>query len=165
VLGAGIAIAGCGDDAASSDQLCPTVQAWTEDNRAVVDGFRVASRQLDPDERRARYAAAFVALGDLRDRLGEQFADLDLADAVAARLDAALAVVDQTIADGAAEAAGLPDDAYQVRAVSDGSLVTGVEKANAVVLAALNELSDDAATAIPRGCGRPNFVSPTTTDP
>jgi hypothetical protein len=165
LLTAGIVVAGCADDdAASTSELCPTIQAWTEANREVVDAFRFASRELDPDERRTRYAASFAALGDLRDQLREQLADLELADPVVERLDAALAVVEETIDDGAAEATALPDAAYQVRAVHDGSLVTGVEKANAVVLAALNELADDSSTGIPRGCGRPPSSSTADTD-
>jgi hypothetical protein len=156
-----------GDDTAAPEELCAAVQAWSDASVDAVDAFRDASRELEPDARRARYAEAFADESALRDEFTEHLADLDLPPAVAERLDEALAAVTQTFKDGAAEAAALPDEAYTVRSVREGSLVTGVEKAKAVVYQALNELADDPATGISRGCGRrgPLDLSPAATYP
>jgi hypothetical protein len=69
--------------------------------------------------------------------------------------------------DGAAHAAELPDEAYAVRAVGDGTLFTSIEKAKAVVFQALADLADDATTGVPRGCGRRGALdlSPSATFP
>ena len=166
-----IAVAACGDDdgddTAAPEDLCPTVQAWSDSAVDAVDAFRDASRELEPDGRRARYAEAFVDESELRNEFAEHLADLDLPPAVAERLDEALAAVTQTFEDGATEAAALPDAAYAVRSVREGSLVTSVEKAKAIVYQALNELADDSATGISRGCGRraPLDLSPAATYP
>jgi hypothetical protein len=71
------------------------------------------------------------------------------------------------IDDGATEAEALPDRAFRLVAVRDGSLVTGVEKAKAVVFQALSDLAEDAATGVPRGCGRRGALdlSPSATFP
>jgi hypothetical protein len=151
------AVAACGDDGAprhGGASLCPTVQAWSDAVVQEVKDFRLASRGLDPAARRARYLETFAGLERLGGRLAAALDELDLADAVARRLDAALEDVAATVTAGAAEAAALPDDAYELVAVGDGSLVTGVEKAKAVVFAALGELAEDESTGVPRGCGR-----------
>jgi hypothetical protein len=169
VVTAGILVAACGDDGdgAAGEGLCPTVQAWSDATVDAVDAFRVASRELDPESRRARYVEAFTAIADQREEFGERLAGLDLAPRVAERMEAALAVVTQTYADGAAEAAALPDEAYEVVAVRDGSLVTGVEKAKAVVFQALSELAAEPAADVPRACGRRGALdlSPSATYP
>jgi hypothetical protein len=152
-----VVLAGCGDDDAGDEtveDLCATVQAWSDVSVEAVKEFRLASPGLDPADRRARYDEAFSALAGRREEFIEHLDELDLAEPVAARLDEAVDVVGQTIADGAAEAAALPDEAYAVLAVRDGTLVTGVEKAKAVVFQALSELTEDDTTGIPRGCGR-----------
>ena len=170
LLASAVVLVACGDDGpdgASPDDLCLAVQAWSDATVDAVDAFRVDSRGLDPGTRRTRYADAFTDVAELRDEFVARLADLELAQQVAERLDDALDVVTQTYADGAAEAAALPDDAYDVLAVRDGSLVTGVEKAKAVVFQALSDLADDPATGVPRGCGRrgPLDLSPSLTFP
>jgi hypothetical protein len=153
-----VVLAGCGGDDDAGDQtvadLCASVQAWSDISVEAVKEFRLDSPGLDPAGRRARYDDAFTELAARRDEFIEHLAELELAEPVAARLDEAVDVVGQTIADGAAEAAALPDEAYAVLAVRDGTLVTGVEKAKAVVFQALTELTEDPTTGVPRGCGR-----------
>ena len=143
------------------------MQAWSDSTVDAADAFRQVSPDLDPSQRRARYAEAFEDVAARRSEFADYLADLDLPEAVAARLDAALADLSQTIDDGAAEAAALPNDAYAVRAVREGSLITSVEKAKAIVFQALAELADDPATGVPRGCGRRGSLdlSPTATYP
>jgi hypothetical protein len=58
------------------------------------------------------------------------------------------------IDDGAAEAGRLPDAAYEFVAVREGSLVTGIEKAKAIVFNTLSDLADETTVGLPRGCGR-----------
>ena len=164
-------LVGCGDDddsdTAVPEELCPAVQAWSDRTVDAADAFRQVSPDLDPSQRRARYAEAFEDVAARRAEFADYLADLDLPEGVAVRLDEALADVSQTIDDGAAEAAALPNDAYAVRAVREGSLITSVEKAKAIVFQALAELAEDPATGIPRGCGRRGSLdlSPTATYP
>jgi hypothetical protein len=170
LLTAGAVAVACGgddDDEAAPEDLCPVVQAWSDATVDAVDAFRDDSRDLDPDARRARYAQAFTDEAELRDEFAARLADLDLPPAIAERLDQALAVVSTTFTDGAAEAAALPDEAYAMTSVREGSLVTSVEKAKAVVFQALSELADDPATGISRGCGRRGALdlSPSATYP
>ena len=164
-------LVGCGDDddsdTAVPEELCPAVQAWSDSTVDAADAFRHASPDLDPSQRRTRYAEAFDDVAARLDELDQYLADLDLPEPVAARLDEALADVSETIDDGAAEAAALPNDAYAVRAVREGSLITSVEKVKAIVFQALAELADDSPTGVPRGCGRRGSLdlSPTATYP
>ncbi len=149
-------LVGCGDDdsdTAVPEELCPAVQAWSDSTVDAADAFRHASPDLDPSQRRTRYAEAFDDVAARLDELEDYLADLDLPEPVAARLDEALADVSETIDDGAAEAAALPNDAYAVRAVREGSLITSVEKVKAIVFQALAELADDPATGVPAGAG------------
>ena len=148
--------------------LCPTVQAWSDATVDAVDEFRIASRELDPAARRARYLQSFGDLAALGDRLGRRVRR-PRAPAPASRrsLDEAVARVATVVADGAAEAGDLPDEAYSVVAVRDGSLVTGVEKAKAIVFNTLADLADEPGSAVPRGCGRRGALdlSPSVTFP
>ena len=167
-----IAVGACGDDgppAATVDPatLCATVQAWSDTTVDVANEFRIASRELDPPARRVRYRQSFDDELAVHARFADALAGLDLPAPVGAELDEALARVAAIIADGAAEAAALPDSAYEVRGIRDGSLVTGIEKSKAVVFAALSGLSDDPSTGVPRGCGRRGAldISPMVTFP
>jgi hypothetical protein len=159
VVGLGLGAAACGDDgpgAALLDpvRLCTTVQAWSDATVDVVDAFRVASRELDAPARRARYRQSFDEQLAVQARLVAALDRLGLPEGVAAPLDAAVERVAGIIADGAAQAGQLPDAAYEVRGIRDGSLVTGTEKSKAVVFAALSALSGDPDSGVPRGCGR-----------
>ena len=170
-LGLVAALAACGDDGPDdislATSLCPTVQAWSDATVDAVDEFRVASRELDPTARRARYMQAFGDLEALGDRLADELDDLELPAGVAESLDEVVARVATVVADGAAEAGDLPDEAYSVVAVRDGSLVTGVEKAKAIVFNTLADLADEPGSAVPRGCGRRGALdlSPSATFP
>ena len=154
------AVAACDDDDGGNGEgdvgsrLCPTVQAWSDQSVQEVKDFRLASRGLDPEARRARYLDAFAGLAELDDGFDGALDELDLPDPVAQRLDTALEAVRMIVAEGEDKAASLPDEAYEFVAVSEGSLVTGVEKAKATVFAALSDLADDTSTGVPRGCGR-----------
>jgi hypothetical protein len=158
------------DDAAAPDQqveLCQVVQAWSDSTVDQVDAFREDSPGLDAAARRARYEEAFADVVDRQDEFVAHLDELDLPPPIADRLDRALADVTATYDDGVAEAAALPDDAYSVLAVREGSLVGSVEKAKAIVFQALSELADDPANGIARGCGRRGALdlSPTATYP
>jgi hypothetical protein len=143
-----------GDAAEVSSTLCPTVRAWADASVEAVNRFRLASPTLDPAGRRARYAQAFRDQLAVDERLATALDGLALPDAVRARLDAALTDVETTVEDSAAGAAALPDPAYRFEAVSEGTLLTGTEKAKAIVFQALSDLAGDPSTGIPRGCGR-----------
>jgi hypothetical protein len=169
------ALAGCDDDGADrrgtapldAALLCTTVQAWSDATVEVANEFRIASRELDPAARRVRYRESFDEQMDVHDHLVEALAALHLPAPTAAALDGALERVAVIIDDGAAEADGLPDAAYELRGIRDGSLVTGIEKSKAIVFAALSGLADDPATGVPRGCGRRDAldISPMVTFP
>jgi hypothetical protein len=165
------ALAACGDDdgddASAPEELCAVVRAWSDLTVDQVDAFRDDSPSLDPAARRARYEEAFAAVVDRQDEFVVHLDGLDLPQPIAGRLDEALADVTATYSDGVAEAKALPDDAYTVQAVREGSLVGSVEKAKAIVFQALTELADDPATGIARGCGRRGALdlSPTATYP
>jgi hypothetical protein len=156
-----------GDDAAASDELCLVVQAWSDSTVDQVDAFREDSSGLDPDARRARYEQAFDDVADRQEEFVEHLDELDLSQPIAERIDEALADVSHTYDDGVAEAESLPDDAYSVLSVREGSLVGSVEKAKAIVFQALSELADDPQTGVARGCGRRGALdlSPTATYP
>jgi hypothetical protein len=147
--------------------LCATVRAWADASVEAVNGFRIASPTLDPAERRARYAQAFKEQAALDERLATALDALALPARVRARLDTAVADVETTVDDSAAEAAALPDSAYRFEAVGEGTLLTGTEKAKAIVFQALSDLAVDPSTGIPRGCGRraPLDISPPATFP
>ena len=166
------ALAACGDDGPGpapldAATLCTTVQAWSDATVDVANEFRIASRELDPAARRVRYRQSFDEESAVHERFVDALARLDLPASASAELDEALARVSEIIADGAAEADALPDSAYEVRGIRDGSLVTGIEKSKAVVFAALSGLADDPASTIPRGCGRRGAldISPMVTFP
>jgi hypothetical protein len=165
------ALVACADDGpgdvAVATTLCPTVQAWSDATVDAVDGFRIASRELDPAARRSRYLQSFGDLEALGERLADELDELELSAGVQGSLDEAVARVATVVADGAAEAGDLPDQAYSVVAVRDGSLVTGVEKAKAIVFNTLADLADKPGSAVPRGCGRRGALdlSPTVTFP
>jgi hypothetical protein len=165
------ALAACVDDGPGdvtlAESLCPTVQAWSDATVDAVEGFRVASRELDPTGRRARYVQAFDELEALGERLADELGELDLPVDVEASLDEAVTRVAALVGDGAAEAGDLPDAAYAVVAVRDGSLVTGVEKAKAIVFNTLADLAAQPGSAVPRGCGRRGALdlSPSVTFP
>jgi hypothetical protein len=168
----GTSLVACGDDGPGvapldAVALCTTVQAWSDLSVDVVDAFRVASRELDAPERRARYRSAFDEQLAVQERLVAALDHLDPPADVRERIDEAVARVATIITDGAAAADALPDSAYDVRGIRDGSLVTGTEKSKAVVFAALSALSDDPATGVPRGCGRRGAldISPAVTFP
>ena len=110
---------------------------------------------------------AFGDLEALGDRLADELDDLDLPADVATSLDEVVTRVATVVADGAAEAGDLPDEAYAVVAVRDGSLVTGVEKAKAIVFNTLADLADEPGSDVPRGCGRRGALdlSPSVTFP
>ena len=137
-----------------ASKLCPTVRAWADASVEAVNGFRIASPTLDPTGRRARYGQAFRDQVALDERLATALDGLALPPRVRSRLDTALADVETTVDDNAAEAAALPDSAYQFQAVAEGTLLTGTEKAKAIVFQALSDLAGDPRTELPRGCGR-----------
>jgi hypothetical protein len=165
------ALAACGDDdgddTSAPEELCAVVQAWSDLTVDQVDAFREDSLRLDATARRARYEEAFADVADRQDEFVTHLDQLDLPPPIADRLDEALADVTATYRDGVAEAQALPDDAYTVQAVREGSLVGSVEKAKAIVFQALSELAADPATGIDRGCGRRGALdlSPTATYP
>jgi hypothetical protein len=143
-----------GDAAEVSTKLCETVRAWADGSVDAVNGFRLASPTLDAPGRKARYGQAFGDQLVLDERLSTALDALTLPERVRARLAAAMTDVRTTVDDNAAHAAGLPDSAYRFEAVSEGTLLTGTEKAKAVVFQALSELAGDPSTGVPRGCGR-----------
>lgn len=151
----------------ATESLCATVQAWSDTTADAVNAFRVASRELDPGGRRARYDEAFGELRSLHDRLVEGVDRLDLAEAVTDRLDVAFTTVGAIVETGATQAVALPDTAFRFVAVREGKLVTSFEKARVTVYHALAELADDDSTGVPPGCGRrdPRDFTPSVTFP
>ncbi|MET0323859.1 MAG: hypothetical protein ABW219_01460, partial [Ilumatobacteraceae bacterium] len=145
-----VACDGGSDDAPLAESLCPTVRAWSDSTVDAVNAFRIASRGLDPVQRRARYLEAFDDVAALRDRMADELGDQDLSGAVGTRLGEAVDDVATVIEDGASEATSLPDAAYDVVAVREGSLVTGVEKAKAIMFNTLADLADEPGTDVPR---------------
>jgi hypothetical protein len=164
----------CGDDEGSparGPELCPTVQAWSDQTADVADEFRLSSREMDSAaQRRSSYESAFADLQTLQERLVVELDRLDaseLDERVGPRLAVAAGDVRTVIDDGARRAAALPDEAYQTLAVREGTLFVSVEKARAVVFQALAELADDPKSGVPRGCGRrdPIDLAPSATFP
>jgi hypothetical protein len=141
-------------DAEVSSKLCLTVRAWADASVEAVNGFRIASPTLDPAARKARYERAFRDQLAVDEQLSAALAAMSLPAPIAARLDTALGDVHMTIDDSETHAAALPESAYRFVAVSEGTLLTGTEKAKAIVFQALSELAGDPSTGIPRGCGR-----------
>jgi hypothetical protein len=147
--------------------LCPTIRAWSDGTVDAVNGFRLASRTLEPADRKARYARAFVDQAALHDRLATALATMTLPVTVRSALAGALDEVAATISDGARQAATLPDSAYRYVAVADGQLLVGTEKSKAVVFNTLADLAGTAGSGVPRACGRRGALdlSPTATFP
>jgi hypothetical protein len=164
----------CGDDGSSpagGPQLCPMVQAWSDQTADVADEFRLSSRQAESAaQRRASYETAFADLRALQERFVGELDGLDESEVdagVGPRLADAAATVGIVIDEGAQRAAELPDAAYATLAVREGTLFVSVEKAKAVVFQALAELADHPGSGVPRGCGRrgPLDLSPSATFP
>lgn len=168
--------AGCGggtdDDAATTTTttaalpatfagaVCSAVSEWT---RAMVDtanGFTRASGDLTPEARKARYSATFDDLRaiteDLRSAIDaasdEGVAD---ADAIRAALDDLIDTVEAEMDGNQQEAEALPLSSYQERAVNDGHLYTGNEKALSTVLKGMNDQGrEHGVSELGGSCGR-----------
>jgi hypothetical protein len=152
VLAAGCG-GGTGDDAAPTTTtapvtfagaVCAAVSEWTHAMVDTANGFTHASGDLTPEERKARYTATFDDLRALTEELRAAIdgaPDEGAADAaeIRAALDDLIDTVEAEMDGNQAEAAGLPLSSYQERAVNDGHLYTGNEKALSTVLKGMND--------------------------
>ena len=140
--------------------VCAAVSEWTHAMVDTANEFTHASGELTPKERKARYTATFDHLHALTEDLRAAIDDApeegaaDAAD-IRAALDDLIDTVEAEMDGNQAEAAALPLSSYQERAVNDGHLYTGNEKALSTVLKGMNDQGRaHAVTELGGSCGR-----------
>jgi hypothetical protein len=163
VVLAGLAVvAGCSSGAPKANEFataaCPVVMQWADDSVTAVNVFQEQSRQLtDAAARRAAYLAAFARLEETVASLSAHVAALPYPDEDGAeirqRLDTMIMRVRAEYADDRQQAESLPDTAFTKISVNDGHLVTGNEKAKAIVFETIGKLWQD-FKIVDENCGR-----------
>jgi hypothetical protein len=157
-----VAATGCSDDRAASgsfaEQFCPAVMEWADASVLAVNLFQVHSVELGGSSaRRAAYLATFDVLDENLSTWERRVRELrvDILDGEVIR-DELLAVADNVRNEytfDRAEAEGLADSSFEGIQVRNGSLLSGNEKARAIVFAAAGRLWRERGV-VDANCGR-----------
>jgi hypothetical protein len=162
VFAASAVVAGCSSGGPKATAFaaasCPVVMHWADDSVTAVNMFQEQSPQLpDATARRGAYLAAFSRLDEEVTSLSERVAALpypsDKGDEIRERLDTMIRRVRAEYADDRQQAEALPDAAFTKISVNDGHLVTGNEKAKAIVFETVGKLWQD-FHIVDENCGR-----------
>ena len=159
-----LTLAACGDGAAKGAEtsfaksFCPKVMAWSDGSVFKVNAFQDASGSIsDAAQRKARYLKAFDDLQTNADAFQSALAKVDYSGAHGAeiqrRMADAVSRIRAEYADDRNEAAGFDDSSFKNVGVNNGHLVTGNEKAKAIVFAAVGSLWED-FDIVDQNCGR-----------
>jgi hypothetical protein len=157
-----VVVSGCssgGSKAASfATAACPVVMHWADDSVTAVNEFQEQSPKLaDAAARRALYLATFARLDDIAVALGASVASLpfpaDNGAEIRQRLATMVTRVRSEYADDLQQAQGLADDSFAKVSVNNGHLVTGNEKAKAIVFETVGKLWED-FKVVDENCGR-----------
>ena len=160
-----LTLAACGDDGPAkgadtvfAKSFCPKVMAWSDGSVLKVNAFQDASDSMtDPAQRKARYLKAFDDLQANADAFQAALAKVDYSGAhgveAKRRMADAITRIRAEYADDRAEAAGFDDSSYQHVSVNNGHLVTGNEKAKAIVFSTVGSLWED-FRIVDENCGR-----------
>lgn len=140
------------------DAACPAVMRWADDAVTAVNEFQEKSPTLaDATARRAAYEATFVTLDGIVARLGQAFDGLPYppkdGPALESLLNGAVARARAEYADDLAQAKTLDLDSFAKVSVNNGHLVTGNEKAKAIIFDAVGEIWDR-YKLVDENCGR-----------
>jgi hypothetical protein len=157
-----VIVSGCssgGQKATSfAGAACPVVMRWADDSVTAVNEFQEQSPKLaDAAARRASYEATFTRLDGIAAALAASVASLpyppDNGTEMRQRLDTMVTRVRGEYADDLKQARALPDDAFAKISVNNGHLVTGNEKAKAIVFETVGKLWQD-FKVVDENCGR-----------
>jgi hypothetical protein len=164
-IAAALALPACGSDgpATGADtqfakSFCPKVMAWSDGSVFAVNAFQDASSAMsDPAQRKARYLQAFDDLQTNADEFEAALAKIDFGAAHGAEIERRMAdaigrIRAEYTADQA-EADGLDATSYMKVSVNNGHLVTGNEKAKAIVFTTVGSLWED-FDVVDENCGR-----------
>jgi hypothetical protein len=137
---------------------CPIVMHWADDTVTAVNEFQEKSPTLaDAGARRALYEATFTRLDAITGALADSVAALpypsDNGAEIRKRLDTMITRVRSEYADDLKQAQGLADDSFAKISVNNGHLVTGNEKAKAIVFDTVGKLWQD-FNIVDDNCGR-----------
>ncbi len=137
---------------------CPVVMRWADDSVTAVNEFQEKSPTFaDAAARRAAYEATFARLDGVVAALAADVASLpypaDNGAEIRRRLDTMVTRVRGEYADDLKQAQGLTDDSYANISVNNGHLVTGNEKAKAIVFETVGKLWQD-FKVVDENCGR-----------
>jgi hypothetical protein len=155
-------VAGCSSGGSKATAFasasCPVVMQWADESVTAVNVFQEQSPQLtDAAARRAAYLDAFTRLDVLVTSLSERVGALpyprDNGAEIRTRLETMITRVRAEYADDRQQAEALPDTAYAKISVNDGHLVTGNEKAKAIVFETVGKLWQD-FKIVDENCGR-----------
>jgi hypothetical protein len=134
------------------------VMAWSDGSVFKVNAFQDASGSItDPSQRKARYLTAFDDLQANADAFEAALAKVDFGAEHGAEIERRMAdAISRIRAEYTAdrtEAEGLDDSSYMKVSVNNGHLVTGNEKAKAIVFTAVGSLWED-FDMVDENCGR-----------
>jgi hypothetical protein len=164
-VAASLVLAACGDDGPAkgadtefAKSFCPKVMAWSDGSVFKVNAFQDASGSItDPAQRKARYLTAFDDLQANADAFEAALAKVDFGAEHGAEIERRMAdAISRIRAEYTAdrtEAEGLDDSSYMKVSVNNGHLVTGNEKAKAIVFTAVGSLWED-FDMVDENCGR-----------
>ncbi len=165
VLAIALVLGACADEPRSephaatfTEDVCTAISAWGRDIVAAANAFTDDTNRLSADGRRSRYLFAFDdqrrITDDLLARLaGAPTAGVENADAVRARLLAAIDDVEANIAAQKADAAAHVD--FSFPGPRPDRLFAGTEKSLSLMLKPLDEVSrDEGVAALGGTCGR-----------
>jgi hypothetical protein len=164
-VAASLVLAACGDDGPAkgadtefAKSFCPKVMAWSDGSVFKVNAFQDASDSItDPAQRKARYLQAFDDLQTNADAFQAALAKVDYsgehATEIQRRMAEAISRIRSEYADDRKEAEGFDDTSYRNVGVNNGHLVTGNEKAKAIVFSTVGSLWED-FDIVDQNCGR-----------
>jgi hypothetical protein len=160
-----LTLAACGDDGPAkgadtpfAKSFCPKVMAWSDGSVFKVNAFQEASGGItDPAQRKARYLQAFDDLQANADAFEAALAKVDYSGEHGAeiqrRMADAISRIRAEYTDDRKEAEGFADSAFVKVSVNNGHLVTGNEKAKAIVFTTVGSLWED-FDIVDENCGR-----------
>jgi hypothetical protein len=165
VVALALTLAACGSDGPAkgaetsfAKSFCPKVMAWSDGSVFKVNAFQDASDSItDPAQRKARYLQAFDDLQANADAFQAALAKVDYsgehATEIQRRMADAISRIRAEYADDRKEAEGFDATSYRNVGVNNGHLVTGNEKAKAIVFSTVGSLWED-FDIVDQNCGR-----------
>jgi hypothetical protein len=157
-----VIVSGCSSGSSKATSFagvaCPVVMRWADDSVTAVNEFQEKSPTLaDAAARRALYEGTFTRLDGIAQALGDSVASLpyptDNGAEIRQRLETMVTRVRSEYADDLKQAQSLGDESFAKISVNNGHLVTGNEKAKAIVFDTVGKLWQD-FNVVDENCGR-----------